>query len=311
MSASGSELPAIIERFLDSLTHARGRSPQTVRAYASDLAALLRFATNRGARRAEDIDLELLRAWLWDAQASGRSRATLSRRASSVRSFVRWCVEEGVMPSDAANRLRGPKAATHLPRVLGADTVRELLAVLETNVRESADPLALRDRAIVELLYASALRVSELVGVDVDDIDFSRRTVRVIGKGQKERVVPLGAPAATAAMDWVERGRPTVLAQAGIESPSPALFIGRRGARIGTRGVYRLIAGLLGEEVGSGQLGPHTFRHTAATHLLDGGADLRAVQEMLGHASLGTTQLYTHVSSARLREVYRQAHPRA
>jgi integrase/recombinase XerC len=173
------------------------------------------------------------------------------------------------------------------------------------------EPVALRDLAIVELLYASALRVSELVGIDTGDLDLDRRTVRVLGKGNKERVVPFGQPAHLALVDYLQRGRPELAARASGGSHSSAVYLGARGARLGTRSVYALVSKLLLDVPGSGPEGPHAFRHTAATHLLDGGADLRAVQEMLGHASLGTTQIYTHVTTERLRETYRQAHPRA
>jgi integrase/recombinase XerC len=173
---------------------------------------------------------------------------------------------------------------------------------------ETGDPVALRDLAIIELLYASALRVSELTGLALGDVDLGRLTVRVLGKGSKERVVPFGIPAATAITAWIERGRPA-LAEA--DAGASPLFVGARGKRLASRTVYELVSGLLATVPGTGPSGPHTLRHTAATHLLDGGADLRAVQEMLGHASLGTTQLYTHVSTERLKESYRMAHPRA
>jgi integrase/recombinase XerC len=180
----------------------------------------------------------------------------------------------------------------------------EVLAGL-TDRASSGDPIAARDLAIVELLYASALRVSELVGLDLRDVDMGRLTVRVMGKGSKERVVPFGIPALHAIAAWGDHRTELVT------EPTSALFLGARGSRIGTRTVYQLIASILAELPGSGPSGPHTLRHTAATHLLDGGADLRSVQELLGHASLGTTQLYTHVSAERLKETYRTAHPRA
>lgn len=305
-------LAATIERFLDQLGAVRGRSVQTVRAYGADLLDLQTWAAAHGVAGAQELDLGLLRDWLWSAQDQGRSRATLARRVSSVRAFTRWCVESGVLAADPAARLRAPKPAAHLPRVLESDNVRRMLEGLEEQAHQTAEPLVLRDAAIVELLYASALRVSELVGIDVDDVDADRRTVRVLGKGSKERVVPFGQPAADALQRWITSGRPALLGDASAPPRAVgALFLGARGDRLGTRGVYRMIAALLADEPGSGPAGPHTFRHSAATHLLDGGADLRAVQELLGHASLGTTQLYTHVSSARLRSVYRQAHPRA
>ncbi|WIB28035.1 tyrosine recombinase XerC [Curtobacterium sp. MCSS17_015] len=305
--------------FLDHVRHARGLSEQTVRAYRADLEDLVAFAAGRQVERVDGITLELLRDWLWTANERGLARSTIARRSASVRAFTRWASESGVLAADPGVRLRAPKGAAHLPRVVAQDQVRLLLDGLAARA-VGDDPGALRDRAAVELLYAAGVRVSELVGLDVADVDRTRLTVRVSGKGGKERVVPFGVPARDAIEAWLERGRPALLAPGAAQTPpdaarrpsaTDALFLGDRGSRLGTRSAYRLVARLLGSLPGEGPSGPHTFRHTAATHLLDGGADLRAVQEMLGHASLGTTQIYTHVSSARLREVYRTAHPRA
>nr|WP_258374448.1 tyrosine recombinase XerC [Curtobacterium sp. MCBD17_032] len=312
--------------FLEHERHARGLSEQTVRAYRADLEDLTAYAAGRQVVRVDDVSLEILRDWLWAANERGLARSTIARRSASARAFTRWASEAGVLPVDPGVRLRAPKGAAHLPRVVPQDQVRAMLDGLAT-LAAGDDPGALRDLAVVELLYAAGIRVSELVGLDLTDLDRERLTVRVLGKGGKERVVPFGVPARDALDDWLERGRPALAAgvapSAGATStraPStrpvptgagPALFLGDRGARLGTRSAYRIVARLLEALPGDGPSGPHTFRHTAATHLLDGGADLRAVQEMLGHASLGTTQIYTHVSSARLREVYRTAHPRA
>jgi len=301
-------LVAAVEVFLEHVRNARGLSEQTVRAYANDLDQLVAFAHERGARQTSDVTLELLRDWLWEADQRGLARSTLSRRSSSVRAFTRWASESGVVPTDAGVRLRAPKRAAHLPRVVGSDQVRRLLDGLAVRAA-SDDPGALRDLAVVELLYATAIRVSELVGLDLGAVDRSRLTVRVLGKGGRERVVPFGVPANDALEAWTARGRPVLAARS--ENAGDALFLGDRGGRLGVRSVHRTVARILADLPGDGPSGPHTFRHTAATHLLDGGADLRAVQELLGHASLGTTQIYTHVSSARLREVYRTAHPRA
>ncbi|OII10829.1 recombinase XerC [Curtobacterium sp. MCBA15_008] len=300
---------AAVDAFLSHARHGRGLSEQTVRAYANDLEQLVAFAGERGVESVGDLGLELLRDWLWDADHRGLARSTIARRSSSVRAFTRWASESGVLAVDPGARLRAPKGASHLPRVVSADQVRTILDGLAGRAAAD-DPVALRDLAVIELLYAAAIRVSELVGIDVLDVDRGRLTVRVLGKGGRERVVPFGVPARDALEAWLDRGRPALLASA--EPPEPrALFLGDRGARLGVRGAYRIVARVLQDLPGEGPSGPHTFRHTAATHLLDGGADLRAVQEMLGHASLGTTQIYTHVSSARLREVYRTAHPRA
>ncbi len=300
---------AAVESFLEHVRHARGLSDQTVRAYANDLDQFVAFAAARGSTGLQDLGLELLRDWLWEADQRGLARSTIARRSSSVRAFTRWASETGVLATDPGVRLRAPKGAAHLPRVVSSDQVRTVLDQLAARA-DTDDAGALRDLAVVELLYAAAIRVSELVGIDVVDLDRSRLTVRVLGKGGKERVVPFGVPARDALEAWLERGRPVLGGRTTPPEPS-ALFLGDRGARLGVRSAYRIVARALEGLPGGGPSGPHTFRHTAATHLLDGGADLRAVQELLGHASLGTTQVYTHVSSARLREVYRTAHPRA
>ena len=299
------ELEKAVSDFTVYLTAERGFSAHTVRSYRSDLARLIEFAGSRQASQVADIDLELLRDWLWQGSQSGLAKSTLARRSAVARSLTAWLVRTGAMQTDAAARLRAPKPDQHLPRVLTRPQVDEILAGLAARAA-SEDPIAHRDLAIVELLYASALRVSEVTGLGVADVDLGRLTVRVIGKGSKERVVPFGVPAKDAIAAWIERARPLVLVE-----PTSALFLGARGKRLGTRTVYELVARLLEGIPGSGPSGPHAFRHTAATHLLDGGADLRAVQEMLGHASLGTTQIYTHVSMERLKESYRIAHPRA
>ncbi len=302
-------LAVVVDVFLEHSRHARGLSEQTVRAYANDLGQLVTFAAGRGIDRVGGLELDLLRDWLWDADHRGLARSTIARRSSSVRAFTRWASESGALPVDPGARLRAPKGAAHLPRVVTSDQVRAILDGLAARAATD-DPAALRDVAVVELLYAAAIRVSELVGIDVLDLDRQRLTVRVLGKGGRERVVPFGVPARDAVETWLERGRPVLAARSDV-ADSGALFLGDRGTRLGVRGAYRIVARVLQDLPGEGPSGPHTFRHTAATHLLDGGADLRAVQELLGHASLGTTQIYTHVSSARLREVYRTAHPRA
>jgi integrase/recombinase XerC len=287
------------------LTAERGFSAHTVRSYASDLADLERFAKTRDVATTDDVDLELLRDWLWDGSKSGLAKSTLARRSAAVRSWSSWLARTGTSQTDAATRLRAPRADHRLPRVLTRAQIDGMLASLADRAADG-DAIAARDLAIVELLYASALRVSEVASLDLRDIDLDRLTVRVLGKGSKERVVPFGTPAKRAILEW-ERHRHELATTSSRE----AVFLGARGSRIGTRTVYELIARMLEDIPGSGPSGPHTLRHTAATHLLDGGADLRSVQELLGHASLGTTQLYTHVSAERLKDVYRTAHPRA
>ncbi|MBF4633598.1 tyrosine recombinase XerC [Agreia pratensis] len=304
------QLARAIDDFTSYLVGERGYSPHTVRAYRSDLAALSSFATQRTIDDTDEMTLEVYRDWLWSASQSGLSKATLARRSATAKSFSAWLSRADEQTIDAAARLRAPKPDRSLPRVLSRDAMDGVLDSLAARTLDG-EPVALRDLAIVELLYASALRVSELVGIDTGDLDLDRRTVRVLGKGNKERVVPFGQPAHLALVDYLQRGRPALAARSSDGSGSSAVYLGARGARLGTRSVYGLVSKLLLDVPGSGPEGPHAFRHTAATHLLDGGADLRAVQEMLGHASLGTTQIYTHVTTERLRETYRQAHPRA
>lgn len=302
-----SALSEAIDAYVRAVELERGSSPHTVRAYRGDLETLAAFVEARGAEPDPALaDLELLREWVWQQNAAGLGASTLARRTSTVRGFTAWLARTGRASADVGVRLRAPRADRHLPRVLTRAQIDGILDGLEARA-VADDPLALRDRVIVELLYASALRVSELVGLDLGDVDDARRTVRVMGKGAKERVVPFGIPAQRALDAYRQRGRPSIAAP----RSGGALFLGARGARVSTRAVYSLVAGLLADLPGSGPSGPHALRHTAATHLLDGGADLRAVQELLGHASLGTTQIYTHVSAERLAEAYRTAHPRA
>jgi integrase/recombinase XerC len=293
-----------IDEFRVFLDADLGLSPNTVTAYGSDLAALADFVDSR---KATEVDLEVLRDWLWQSSEQlGLAKSTLARRAAAARAFSAWLTRTGRAPADVAARLRSPKSDRHLPRVLTREQITGMLDGLAARAA-TRDPIAVRDLAIVELLYASALRVSELTGLDPTDIDLSRLTVRALGKGAKERVVPFGVPARKALVDYLDNARPLLVR----DQSTSALFLGSRGARVSARTVYSLISSLLEAVPGSGPSGPHTLRHTAATHLLDGGADLRSVQELLGHASLGTTQLYTHVSAERLKTSYLQAHPRA
>ncbi len=314
MTPPAPRLTEVLDDFAVYLAAERGFSPHTIRAYRSDLSGLLSFAEGRGVVDAAELTLELLRDWLWVGSQAGLARATIARRSASARGFTAWLARTGASPADPAIRLRSPKPGRTLPRVINRAQMQDLLGHLEQRVSAS-EPHALRDLAIVELLYASGLRVSELVGLDTGDVDLHRLTVRVTGKGQKERVVPFGVPAQSAILAYVDRGRPVLaaakLAEGMSTPPLAALFLGTGRRRLGVRAVYRLVATLLADVPGNGPAGPHALRHTAATHLLDGGADLRAVQELLGHASLGTTQIYTHVSAERLKQSYLNAHPRA
>jgi len=308
------QLSAAIDDFLLFLSAERGYSPHTVRAYRTDLSQLAAFAADRLVGDAHDVSLELLREWLWFGTRAGLARATLARRSASARSFTAWLSRTDESPNDPGVRLRTPKPGRTLPRVINRGQMQQLLESLEARAA-GGDAHAVRDLAIVEVLYASGLRVSELVGLDIADVDLDRLTVRVTGKGSKERVVPFGVPARHAIVQYLHSSRPVLAAvmtsDESVARERRALFLGARGQRLGVRGVYRVVAMLLSEMPGNGPAGPHALRHTAATHLLDGGADLRAVQELLGHVSLGTTQIYTHVSAERLKQSYRLAHPRA
>ncbi|WP_317229528.1 tyrosine recombinase XerC [Clavibacter sp. MX14-G9D] len=302
----GTALERDIVEFATSLSGERGSAAHTVRAYSADLRDLAAHAARQGVTRSGGLDLEVLRDWLWRGSQARLAPATLARRSAAVRGFGAWLLRTGRVDVDPAVRLKAPRAGSHLPRVLAREQMTALLAGLAERAAAD-DPAALRDLAVIELLYASALRVSELTGLDMGDVDDARLTVRVVGKGDRERVVPFGVPASDALAAYVGRGRPALV----TARTGPALFLGARGGRLGSRAVYGLVAALLADLPGSGPQGPHALRHTAATHLLDGGADLRTVQEMLGHASLGTTQIYTHVSVERLRRSYEGAHPRA
>lgn len=309
-------LDRLVDDYLGRVRTERGYSEHTVAAYRSDLVELVDFAAGRHVEDAAGLDLALLRDWLWAATERGLARASIARRAASARGWTAWLHRRGLIPADPGVRLKAPRAQRTLPRVVTERALADALAAL-TDRAAGGDPTAVRDAAIAELLYASALRVSELVGLDLADVDRRRRTVRVTGKGAKERVVPYGAPAARALDRYLEVSRPEILAAAAEHGGTAggvhfeAVFLGVRGRRLGVRSVHRLIASMLSSIPGAGPSGPHALRHSAATHLLDGGADLRAVQEFLGHASLGTTQIYTHVSTERLKQSYRTAHPRA
>ncbi|MGO1319697.1 MAG: tyrosine recombinase XerC [Galactobacter sp.] len=305
------DLPATVDQLLDQytrhLTYERGRSMNTVRAYLADIGSLLgSLGADRDTLTSDalgSLDLSALRAWVAAAGEAGASNATLARHVAAARTFCAWVRREDWLEADPSARLRAPKRAKTLPAVLQRGQMDRLMQHLSQQEGPEAD----RDRAAIELLYATGIRVGELVGLDVDDVDQDRRTLKVLGKGNKERVVPFGVPAAHALDDWLRRGRP-VLA---TEHSGPALFLGQRGGRWNQRQVREHVDRALTGLGDTSASGPHSLRHTAATHLLDGGADLRSVQELLGHSSLATTQLYTHVSVERLRDGYRQAHPRA
>ncbi len=296
-----------VAAFARHLRSERGRSDHTVRAYVGDVTALLdHLEAETGTRDPREITLADLRAWLTDAASSGAARSTIARHAAAARSFCRWAHRAGLMATDPSVRLTSPRRNRTLPGVLTraeAERVMDVAGVMA----DDGDPVALRDRAVVELLYATGIRVGELVGLDIDDVDLGARVVRVLGKGAKERTVPLGIPAAQTVTDWLADGRPRLVR----DGSGPALFLGARGGRLDVRQARRTVHAVVEAVPGAPDLGPHGLRHSAATHLLEGGADLRLVQELLGHASLATTQIYTHVSIERLRASYAQAHPSA
>lgn len=297
-----------VDRWLAELDAVRRLAPATIRGYRSDLDDLVRRLGDTTA--VERVDLEDLRDWLWDCTRRGNARATLARRVASARAFFSWASATGLLVVDPALRLTAPRRERTLPVVAAADTVAEVLA-RQSEAAASGEPVAVRDHAILELLYASGMRVSELCSLRPGDVDESARTARVVGKGDKERVVPFGAPAARAVTVYRAAARPALRLRASDERGAERLFLGARGGPLGPRAVYRLVSARVGGALQNPATGPHALRHSAATHMLDGGADLRAVQEILGHASLGTTQIYTHVTAARLNAAYRQAHPRA
>lgn len=290
-------LAEAIEDFAHYQRTVRGRAESTVKGYRADLRSLVDYGVTDFAA----FDLNALRGWLADAVSAGKSRATLARRTAAVRAFSTWAAQHGYIPCDVAARLVTPKRGQHLPVVLKEKDAGELVG----NAVSADEPHFLRDTAMLETLYATGIRVAELCGLNERDIDFGAHTLKVTGKGNKQRVVPFGAACADALQQWLDVGRPHL-----ANPDEQAVFVGSRGARIDPRQVRRVVT-KAAAVTGAGNLTPHGLRHTAATHLLEGGADLRMVQELLGHASLQTTQVYTHVSAQRLKDVFNQAHPRA
>jgi integrase/recombinase XerC len=327
------QLESALEAFRRHLAAERGVSGHTVRAYLGDVRALLEYAAHAGVTSPAGLDIAVLRGWLAGQHATGRARATLARRAASARTFTAFGHARGWLPSDPGPLLGTPRLRRKLPEVIRQDQMAAVLAAQHGPAPGSPAPgspapgspapespapggsepdprdqaLALRDTAIMELLYATGIRVSELCGLDLGDLDHERRTIRVMGKGGKERTVPVGLPAERATARWARDGRPVLLAP----GSAAALFVGARGRRLDPRTARRVVHTRLAAVPAVPDTGPHGLRHAAATHLLEGGADLRSVQEILGHASLGTTQIYTHVSVERLTSAFRQAHPRA
>lgn len=297
---------AIVDAYARFLGLERQYSQHTQRAYTGDVSTLLGHLQGRGITTLDATTLRDLRGWLASMQSAGASAATLQRRSAACRVFFRWAFSEGLVGRDPAATLKSPKVPRRLPPDLSRAQASELFAAAMARAGESGDAVAVRDVAMLEVLYASGVRVGELCGLDLDDLDHDRALARVHGKGGKDRTVPLGAPAVRALDDWLAL-RPEFRTPAS----GRAVFLGERGGRIDPRVVRRVVHASLLAVPDAPDLGPHGLRHAMATHLLEGGADLRTVQEILGHASLATTQVYTHVTGERLRAAFAQAHPRA
>jgi integrase/recombinase XerC len=295
----------VIAKYEEHLVHVRNLADNSIVGYVSDLKSFLAHIEKLGISEFSELKLTHIRSWLANLQATGATRATLARRIVSMRDFTYWAASQGWITEDIGAQLAIPKPHKTLPDVLNLAQTETVLAAIAAKAGEDPTPLNIRDLAMIEVLYASGIRVSELCGLNFVDFDTSRNTLQVIGKGNKQRVVPIGIPAVKALENWLKVGRPE-LANKDSEN---AIFIGSRGKRIDQRTVREVVYDAMAA-IGS-HMSPHGLRHTAATHLLEGGADLRTVQEILGHASLATTQIYTHVSPKRLQTAYQQAHPRA
>lgn len=306
MELSNSIFTAATDRFIQYVELELGRSANTVMAYRKDLDQLFTFAQTVGCEQLQDIGIVELRGWLAQQRKAELSSATIARRATAIRMFFAWATYTKLIEEDPASALVIPKVSKRLPQVLQRQQAEDVMDRATLRADDNS-PTHIRDLAILELLYATGIRVGELVGLDIHDLDQSRRTIRVLGKGAKERVVPYGAIADRTVLSYLATARATLA----TEQSGAALFLGQRGRRIDQRVVRAMVHEVLSSLNGMPNLGPHALRHSAATHLIEGGADIRTVQEILGHASLATTQLYTHVSMDRLRAVFAQAHPRA
>jgi integrase/recombinase XerC len=295
----------LIAKYEEHLALVRNLADNSIKGYVSDLDSFLKHMDLLGITEFSKLELTHIRSWLANLQSTGASRATMARRIVSIRAFTYWAASQGWIPSDLGAQLAIPKPHRTLPEVLDIADTQKVIESMQVRMDENPTPVTIRDLAMVEVLYASGIRVSELCGLDIRSIDQERNTLQVLGKGKKERVVPLGIPAMNALQNYLANARPHLVT---VKSES-AVFLGSRGKRIDQRTVRGAVYEAMGA-VGS-HMGPHGLRHTAATHLLEGGADLRTVQEILGHSSLATTQIYTHVSPERLQKAYKDAHPRA
>ncbi len=295
----------LVAKYEEHLALVRNLADNSIRGYVSDLESFLAHIAKLGITEFSELQITHIRSWLANLQSTGISRATLARRIVSIRAFTYWAASQGWIPSDIGSDLAIPKAHKTLPEVLNHSQTQIVLDAIVAKAGEDPTPINIRDLAMIEVLYASGIRVSEICGLNIRDIDWERNTLLVLGKGDKERVVPIGLPALAAVKNWISVGRP----EFANTNSSDAVFLGARGKRIDQRTVREVVYDSM-EAIGS-HMSPHGLRHTAATHLLEGGADLRTVQEILGHSSLATTQIYTHVSPERLKTAYEQAHPRA
>lgn len=302
-NSSTRTLSKMRDEFEQYLSQERGLSAHTVRSYISDVTDLIEYLMREGEIGIDELTIHDLRGWLAANHERNLAAATLARRAAAVRTFTQWAHLRQGLAIDVGAQLISPKVGKKLPAIIRADQASNLLNTIR---KHADDPESLRDSAILEVLYATGIRVAELVGLDLDDIDFDRNLISVIGKGNKERMVPIGIPAIKSLQIYLELSRPKLI----TKDSKAALFLGVRGKRIDQRVVRAMVQQVLVENDLT-DIGPHGFRHSAATHLIEGGADIRSVQELLGHASLVTTQRYTHVASERLKAVYKQAHPRA
>lgn len=296
---------ALITQYEEHLALVRNLADNSIRGYVTDLESFLKHMEKMGIVEFNQLEIEHIRSWLANLASTGVARATLTRRIVSIRAFTNWAAANGWLTSDLGANLAIPKPQKVLPEILNQQEAATVLKALEVKSVEQPTAINLRDLALVEVLYGSGIRVSELCGLNLADVDRSRNTLNVIGKGNNQRVVPIGGPAIRAIDKYVDSAR----AEFANELSNEALFLGSRGKRIDQRSVREVVYEAM-KAVGA-KLGPHSLRHSAATHLLEGGADLRTVQEILGHASLATTQIYTHVSPERLQTTYKQAHPRA
>ena len=295
----------LIAQYEEHLVIVRNLAENSIKGYVSDLESFLKHLEKLHIEEFSQLELTHIRSWLAELQGAGVARSTMARRIVSIRAFTYWGASQGWIKSDLGAELAIPKPHRTLPEVLDIADTEIVLESIQTRAHEDPNPLTIRDLALVEVLYATGVRVSEICGLDIRSIDESRNTLQVMGKGSKERVVPMGIPAVDALRHYLEVARPLLT----NEKSGNAVFLGSRGSRIDQRTVREVVY-LATAAVGS-KMGPHGLRHTAATHLLEGGADLRTVQEILGHSSLATTQIYTHVSPDRLQKAFDTAHPRA